>query len=54
VSLWYGSTFKYTPGVGCLSLELEIFAIFWETVRLISRVIVQVCKPTCNEACEIT
>ena len=47
--LWYGGTSIGTcPGVIYLGLQVELLLVFWETARLISRVVVQACNPTSN------
>jgi hypothetical protein len=50
VSLWYivGHLLGICPGVVLLGLEVELFPAFWESAKLISKWVVQVCTPTSN------
>ena len=49
VSLGYGGLYlDICSEVVLLGLQVELFAIFLQTARLISRVVIQVCSPTSN------
>ena len=48
--MWYGgASFGFMPRSGIAESWVELFPGFWETAKLIVKVVVQVCTPTSNE-----
>ena len=47
--VWWSIFWAYTQEQYSWCLGIKLFPVFWETTRLISRVVVQVCNPTSNE-----